>query len=132
MMAKLDTKAEQAAANGLQLDDERADSGESEDESPPTADKQNPQGASSPALGRAPAQKRAKKQPGAVWESACKLSGSAAPQLSQPGKVRTTVIVQLKGLLHRDLTVGSVLSLQITVQDFSSRIFLVGGYDRHL
>ncbi len=91
MVAKLDTKAEQAAANGLQVDDERADSGDSEDEAPPSADKQKPQGESSPTQGRGPAQKRAKKQPGAVWESACKLSGSAAPPSSQPGKVRTSL-----------------------------------------
>ncbi|CAL5227140.1 g10051 [Coccomyxa viridis] len=95
MVAKLDTKAELAAANGLQVDDERADSGESEDESPPLADKENPKGLSSPTQDRGPAQKRAKKPPGAVWEPACKLPGSAAPQSSQSGKQGAKRSVQL-------------------------------------
>lgn len=119
MVAKLDTKAELAAANGLQVDDERADSGESEDESPPLADKENPKGLSSPTQDRGPAQKRAKKPPGAVWEPACKLPGSAAPQSSQSGKVRTTFFPMLAGLTHRDLTEGSVISLMITMLEFS-------------
>ena len=79
-VAKLDTKAEQAAAKGLQLDDDRAGSGESEDESPASGEDHNAQAASSPARDRGPAQKRAKKQLKAVWEPACKLPGSMAPQ----------------------------------------------------
>ena len=77
-VAKLDTKAEQAAAKGLQLDDDRAGSGESEDESPASGEDHNAQAASSPARDRGPAQKRAKKQLKAVWEPACRLPGSAA------------------------------------------------------
>ena len=87
MVAKLDTSADQAAAKGMPLDDERADSGESQDESPSSADKQN-----SATLGRGPAQKRAKKQPEAVWESACKLPKRAAPHPSQPPQASTRMM----------------------------------------
>jgi len=91
MVAKLDAKAEQAADKGVQLDDEIVgdSDGESGDSPPSSAKEPQRHAASCPGADKGPAQKRARKQLEAVWESACKLPGSAGPQSSQLIQVST-------------------------------------------
>ena len=96
MVAKLDAKAEQAAATGQQLDDERADSGESENDSPPSAKEHKFQAACGAGVSKGPAQKRPRKQQEAVWESACKLPSSAAPRPSAPTQVSAHALTEGK------------------------------------
>ena len=75
MVAKLDAKAEQAAAKGLPLDNVIANSDESGDESSPSANQSGGRAAEGPGVGRAPTRKRAERPPDAAWQSACRLPG---------------------------------------------------------
>ena len=68
MVAKLDTKAEQAAANGLLVDDEQFDSGASDEEPPSSAKKHSENVACIPDLGRT--------QPRSGQRGSSKLCGS--------------------------------------------------------
>jgi hypothetical protein len=101
MVAKLDANAEQAAANGLRLDDEGANSDESGDRSSPPANQSGTGAIEGPGAGRGPARNRAERPPDAVWQP-----GSAKPWTSMKVHLRAAevdenmVLVMLFPLLY--------------------------------